>query len=377
MRVYLDYNAAAPLVPSARRALEDAAASGLGNPSSLHAEGRRARAALEQARASLASFAACSPSEVVFTSGATEAINAALRGAAARATRSPRRVVVGAVEHSAVLETARALAASGFSLVEVPCDRDGTVDAGRFLEALGDGAAVAALQAANPETGTLQPAAEVARGCRARGIPFLCDAAQAAGRVPLDAYRDAAMLAISSHKLGGPAGVGVLVVRDGTTLVPSITGGPQERRRRAGTEPVALAGAFAAAALEPAPAHLAPLRDGFESALRAVVPDVRIHGAGAPRLPNTSNFAIPGADGELLVIALDLEGISVSTGSACASGAVEPSHVIRAMGYDEAEARGAVRVSMGPSTSDADVERLLEVLPRIAARLRASRAARC
>lgn len=373
MRVYLDHNATSPPSAAARAALA-AATEGWGNPSSLHAEGRRARAILEDARAALAGFASCAPSELVFTSGATEAINAALRGVVARAG-SRRRIVVGAIEHSAVLETARALA--GCEVTEVACEPNGVVDPARFLDALGDDVAVAALQAANPETGALQPAAAAASACRARGIPFLCDAVQAAGRVPLEAYREASMLAVSSHKLGGPTGIGALVVREGTLLSPAITGGPQERRRRAGTESPALAAAFAAAALEPRPDHLASLRDGFESALRAIVPDVRIHAGGAARLPNTSNFAIPGADGELLVIALDLEGISVSTGSACASGAVEPSHVIRAMGFDEAEARGAVRVSMGPTTTDADVEHLLEVLPRIAARLRASRAARC
>lgn len=373
MRVYLDHNATSPLAPAARRALDEAWSSAWGNPSSLHAEGRLARAALDQARTALASFASCSPTEVVFTSGATESINAAIRGAWARAGLR-RRIVVGAIEHSAVLETARALA--GCTVTEVPCDTNGVVDPARFLDALGDDVAVAALQAANSETGALQPAAAAASACRAQGIPFLCDAVQAAGRLPLEAYREASMLAVSSHKLGGPAGIGLLVVREGTELSPAITGGPQERRRRAGTESPALAAAFAAAALEPPPSNLASLRDGFESALRAIVPDVRIHAEGAPRLPNTSNFAIPGADGELVVIALDLEGISVSTGSACASGAVEPSHVIRAMGYDESEARRAVRVSLGAATTDADVERLLEVLARVAARLRASRAAR-
>ena len=373
MRVYLDHNATAPLSAKAKAAL-DAAGSSWGNPSSLHAEGRRARATLEEARAELAAFAGCSTGELVFTGGATESINAAIRGVAARAA-GRRRIVVSAIEHSAVLETARAL--PGFTVTEVACSPEGVVDASRFVAALDDDVAIASLQAANPETGAIQPAAVVARACRDRGIPFLCDAVQAARRLPLEAYREASFLAFTSHKLGGPAGIGALVVRGGTRLAPLLTGGPQETRRRAGTEAVSSAAAFAAAALEPPAAHLLALREAFETTLRRLVPDVRIHAEGAPRLPNTSNFAIPGAEGELLVIALDLEGIAVSTGSACASGAVEPSHVIRAMGFDDAEARGAVRVSMGPETTDAEVERLLEVLPRIAARLRASRAARC
>lgn len=373
MRVYLDHNATAPLTSRAAAALE-AAARAWGNPSSLHAEGRRARAVLEEARATIAGVVGCEASELVFTSGATEAINAALRGTIVR--RAPRRrIVVSAIEHASVLETARSIPAT--ATTEVPCEPSGVVDAGRFVAELDGDVAVAALQAANPETGAIQPVLEVARACRERGIPFLCDAVQGVGRLSRDAWHDAPLVALSSHKLGGPAGIGALVVREGSALSPSITGGPQERRRRAGTEAPALASAFAAAVDSPDGGRLAPLRDAFETALRRLVPDVRIHASGVPRLPNTSNFAIPGAEGELLVIALDLEGISVSTGSACASGAVEPSHVIRAMGCDEVEARGAVRVSMGPSTTDADLERLLDVLPRVAARLRASRAARC
>lgn len=372
MRTYLDHNATSPLRPEARHACVEALDAAAGNPSSLHAEGRAARARLERARAQVARLAGAPPRDVVFTSGGSEAIAAAIRGVADRAPASRRRIVVSSVEHSAVLEGARALIRAGFDVVEVPCDRNGRIDPARFAAALDAGVAIAALQAANNETGVIQPVADVGAACRAHGVPYLVDAVQAAGKVPLerDAWH-ADLLAVSGHKLGGPQGTGALVVREGLAMAPLISGGAQERRRRGGTEAVAALAGFGAAceaacaSLEDESARLAALRDRAEAGLRAIAPGVRIHGEGAARLPNTVNVAFPGVDGETLVIALDLAGIAASTGSACASGAVEPSHVLRAMGHDEPAARGGVRFSFGWCTAASDLDRLLEALPTI------------
>jgi cysteine desulfurase len=257
----------------------------------------------------------------------------------------------------------------------VPCEPSGRIDAGVFTSQLDDRTALACLQAANNETGVLQPVVEAGAACRAAGIPFLVDAVQAAGKVPIDREGWCAdLLALSSHKLGGPQGAGALIVREGLKLAPLIAGGAQERRRRGGTEAIAALASFGAACAEAGrdlleeSTRLLALRQRLESALRAMAVGVRIHGEDVPRLPNTVNAAFPGVSGETLVIALDLAGFAVSTGSACASGAVTPSHVIRAMGYGEEEARGAVRISMGWSTTGDAIERLLAALPPLLAR---------
>ncbi len=375
MRIYLDHNATSPLRMEAQAALLAALATPAGNASSLHAEGRAARALLDTARAHVAALAGVPPRDVVFTSGGTEAIAAAIRGVIDRAAPTQRRSVVASIEHSAVLDAARALAARGFEVVEVPCDVSGRIDSERFAAELDDRTALACLQAANNETGVLQPVAEVGAVCRSAGVPFLVDAVQAAGKIPIE--RDgwsADLLAVSAHKLGGPQGAGALIVRPGLTMTPLLAGGAQERRRRGGTEAVAVLSAFGAACaaalrdLHEEPARLLALRLRLETAFRAMAPEVRIHGGDAPRLANTVNAAFPGVSGESLVIALDLAGFAVSTGSACASGAVSPSHVIRAMGYGEDDARGAVRVSLGWSTTREDIEQLLAALPPLLAR---------
>ena len=375
MRTYLDHNATSPLRREAREAYAAALAAPAGNASSMHAEGRAARALLDAARANVAAFAGVPAKDVVFTSGGSEALAAAIRGVADRADVRKRRIVVSSIEHSAVLEAARALTESGFDVLEIPCGASGRIDAEVFASALNERTAIACLQAANNETGVLQPVSEVGASCREAGVPFLVDAIQAAGKVPID--RDgwgADLLALSAHKLGGPQGAGALIVVDGPAMAPLIAGGAQERRRRGGTEAVATLAAFGAACLAAGrdlpeeSARLLQLRERIESALLDLSPGVRIHGDTAPRLPNTVNAAFPGVPGETLVIALDLAGFAVSTGSACASGAVTPSHVIRAMGFDDDEARGAVRISLGWSTTAVDVERLLAALPALLAR---------
>jgi cysteine desulfurase len=375
MRHYLDHNATSPLRDEARQAVLAAHDLPAGNPSSVHAEGRAARALLDAARRKVAALAGVPAKDVVFTSGGSEAIAAGIRGIADRAAPRLRRIVVSAIEHSAVLDAARAASSSGFEVIEVRSGSAGRVDAEEFAAAIDERTALACLQAANNETGVLQPVVEIGAACRERGVSFLVDAVQAAGKIALD--RDgwnADLVALSAHKLGGPQGAGTLIVREGTVLAPLIAGGAQERRRRGGTEALAAISGFgaacaaAAAELPKEPARLATLRDRLESSLRRIAPEVRIHGEGLPRLANTTNAAFPGVSGETLVIALDLAGFAVSTGSACASGAVTPSHVIRAMGFDEETARGSVRFSLGWSSTDDDVDRLLGALPELLAR---------
>ena len=377
-RVYFDHNASSPMRPEASKAMRDAIKAAAGNPASLHAEGRAARARIEDARAQVAQLAGTKPSSVVFTSGGSEAIEAAIRGVCDRAPAYVRRIVVSEIEHSAVLQAARAMARLGFTVEEVPCGSDGRVDPERFCAALKRHTALAALQWANNETGVLQPVEEVGRACRNAGVPFLIDAVQVAGKVAIDPRTTRAdFFAYSAHKIGGPQGAGALVVREGIVLAPLIHGGAQETRRRGGTPDVpAIAGFGAAAAVAAADhkdeaARMLRLRARLETRLRDLFPDIRFHAQAAPRLPNTVNMAIPGVPGDLLAIALDVAGVAVSTGSACASGAVEPSHVLLAMGHDEAAARGAVRLSLGWNSTAAAVDRFLGVVPDVVERVRA------
>jgi cysteine desulfurase len=287
-----------------------------------------------------------------------------------------RRIVLSTLEHSCVLEAAKLAARQGFVVVEVPCSPEGRVESGRFRMNLGEGVVLAALQWANNETGVLQPIEEIGKACREAGVPFLVDGCQAAGKIPLDPWESFAdMLALSSHKLGGPQGAGALVVRRGVVLAPLI-GGAQERKRRGGTEAVAAISAFgsaaeeAAAALQEESKRLLRLRAKIETRLRELYPGIRFHGQASPRLPNTVNFAIPGLPGEALVMALDLAGFALSTGSACSSGAVEPSHVIKAMGFGDEEARSAVRISLGWNSTTADVNALLGCFPGVVDQVR-------
>jgi cysteine desulfurase len=376
-RVYLDHNASSPLRPEAIQAVHAAIEVGTGNPSSLHAEGRRARAAIERAREQVAGLVGADAGRIVFTSGGSEALASAVRGVCDRAPAYVRRIVVSQVEHSAVLHACRAMARQGFTVEEVPCDPDGRVDPDRFRSALKRHTALAALQWANNETGVLQPVDEVGRACRAAQVPFLVDAVQVAGKASIDPRSvPADFFAYSAHKVGGPQGAGALIVRRGIVLAPLIHGGAQEMRRRGGTPGVPAIAGFGAAAeaatrnLKEETARMLRLRARIETRIRDVCPDVMFHGQAAPRLPNTINFAVPGVPGDLLAIALDVAGFAVSTGSACASGAVEPSHVLLAMGLDETRARGAVRVSLGWNTTSDDADRFAAALPDVVSRVR-------
>ena len=371
MRIYLDHNATAPLRPEAR----DAMLAFLGppaNPSSAHREGARARAALEAARAEVAALVGAAPAEVVFTSGATEANNLALRGALARHAGG---IVATAIEHASVLETARAL---GAPLATVAVDADGVVPAADVIAACGPETALASVGLANGEVGSVAPVGEIAVGLGGHGVVVHSDAAQAAGRIPIDVRAlGVDLLSVSSHKLGGPGGAGALVVRGGVALAACLTGGPQERERRAGTENVAAIVGFGAAArvarerLDAERAHAAALVDTLWAGLRARIPGLARNGpAEEPRLPNTLSLAVRGCVGETLVVLLDLDGVAASVGSACAAGAAEPSHVLLAMGRDRDTARSALRLSVGPTTTAGDVERVIELLPRLVAQVR-------
>lgn len=374
-RVYLDHNATAPLRPEARAAALAALESAC-NPSSVHAEGRRARAIVEQARARVAALAGALPDGVIFTSGATEAANLALSpDLTADGRRGFERLLVSATEHAAVLRGHRFPAEA---VTVLPVLADGTLDLAALGEALAAGGrAVVAVQAANNETGVLQPVAAVARMVQAHGGVVVCDAVQAAGRLPCGELGSDILL-LSGHKLGGLAGAGALVVAGGRVALgsPVLRGGGQERGHRSGTENVAAIAAFgaasAAAAADAAPGSAA-LRDRFEASLRAMAPDAVVYGSDAARLPNTSAFAVPGVAAERLLIALDLDGIAASSGAACASGVVGRSHVLDAMKVRPDLARGMVRVSFGWDSVETDVDLVIHALGRALHRMRAGR----
>lgn len=372
--VYLDYAATTPLRPEAREAMLDVLAGRWGNPSSVHRWGREARAALEDARARFAAVIGAAPAEIVFTRGGTEADNLAVLG---RARTDAGPVACSAIEHKAVLSAAKA-AGNGGRLRIIPVDGHGVVDVDALAEIMREQApSLVAVMWASNEVGAIQPVERIAEVCTEAGVTFHSDAVQALGKVPVRVDRvPVDTLAFSAHKLGGPRGAGVLFARRGTRLHPLLHGGGQERGLRPGTEDVASAAAFAVAAelaeaeREETMAHIGALRDRLEAGLCERIPGLRINAAAAPRLPTISNLSVPGADPEMLLMALDVEGIAASSGSACSSGAVEPSHVLLAMGLPAELAGPSVRFSFGRDTTPEDVERVLEVFPRVVERVR-------
>ncbi|WP_338866953.1 cysteine desulfurase family protein [Myxococcus stipitatus] len=370
--IYWDYNAAAPVRPEVASVLARAFAhGGHGNASSVHAAGREARARLDAARARVARVLGCEPKEICFTSSGSEADALALVGAwHARPTPERRKLVTTAVEHPALLGAVAQLEREGAQVVRLAPGQDGRVKVEDMLAAVTPDTALCSLMWANNETGVVQPAAEVARACRQRGVLFHTDAVQAAGKVPLSLREvDADLLSLSAHKFGGPSGAGVLVVRKGVD-VRALVPGHQEAGLRGGTQNIPHAEALALAlelAVSEQPAlaeRVGALRDDFERAVLEHVPGVTVNGAGAPRVPNTSNLRFDGVEGEALLIALDLEGICVSMGAACASGTLTPSHVLRAMGLTAPQARGCLRFSLGPDTREDQVRFVVDALRR-------------
>ncbi|MGE5245619.1 MAG: cysteine desulfurase family protein [Betaproteobacteria bacterium] len=378
MRVYFDYNATTPLTPEVAEAVAAASRDLFGNASSVHYYGQRAKAALDGARAAVASLVGADPSEIVFTSGGTEADNLALRGAAEALEASGRRhLVASAIEHEAVLNTLKALGRRGWRTTLVPVDRSGVVSPERVREALADDTALVSIMHANNEIGTIQPVADIARLAHERGALMHTDAVQSAGKIPVDVHAlGVDLLAISAHKFNGPKGAGALWIKRGTRLVSILTGGRHERNRRAGTENVpalvgfGVAAGQAAGKLAAEDARVAALRDRLEEEILRRVPGTAVNGDAPARVPNTTNISFDRVEAESLLIALDLEGIAVSTGSACSSGTLEPSHVLRAMGFPAHRTQNSIRMSLGSFSTDAEVDRVVEVLPGIVEKLR-------
>jgi len=368
--IYWDYNAAAPLWPEVAALLSRAFREPLqGNASSVHRAGRDARTRLDAARAKVARRLGCEPKEVCFTGSGSEGAALAVKGGfAARKKSSQTAVVTSRIEHPAVQAAMAQLKATGAQIIEVSPRANGRVDPEDLLAVLGPNVALCSLMWANNETGVLQPTAEVARACKSRGILFHTDAVQAMGKIPVSLREvDADLLSFSAHKFGGPSGAGGLVIRRGID-VQALVPGHQEWGRRAGTpslpliEGLALALELSTEAQDGQATHLAALRAHFEQRVQEEIPDVTINGQGAPRIPNTSNLHFSGADGETLLIALDLEGICASSGAACASGSLSPSHVLLAMGLTPSEAFGSLRFSLGPGTTTEEVEQVVQAL---------------
>ncbi len=427
-RIYLDANATTPVLPEVVDAMRPYFSERFGNPSSAHASGQLTRAAVEHARAAVASLLHCTAKEIVFTSGGTEGDNLALRGIleplldASRTTdngqrtTAPPHLITTQIEHHAVLYTAQALEARGVEVTYLAPTRDGVIDPIAFEAALRPNTRLVSVMLANNETGAVQPVGKLARIAKAHGNVLVhTDAVQAAGKLPLDLgdasggeFKNVDLLTLSGHKMYAPQGTGALFVRKGVQLAPLFHGGPHERQRRAGTENVPgivalgraaeLAGQWLASphttvistgakrsgetpVFAPAdhsaealsPAQLTALRDRLERSLLAAIPDAHINAAAAPRTPNTTNLHIEGIDAEALLIALDLQGISASFGAACQSGATEPSHVLLAMGLTPAEARACLRLSLSRLTTEEEIDRALAIIPTAVSRLRSLR----
>lgn len=362
---YLDHAATTPLRPQALEAMRTVWHD-VGNPSSLHAAGRRARRVVEESRELIAGHVGADPADLIFTSGGTESDNLAVKGIARASGRA--RVLVSSVEHHAVLDAADALRGEGFVVEHLPVDAHGRLDPAVVDDAVDTDVALVAVMWANNEIGTVQPVAEIARVCNRRGVPLHCDAVQAAGQLAVDTT-GIASVALSAHKVGGPVGVGALVLDRSMGLAPLMHGGGQERDVRPGTVNAAGIAGFAAA-LQAKRHDLTPLRDRLIAGVRRVVPDAVLHGHPWQRLPNNAHFSFPGCPQDALLMLLDAAGVAVSTGSACTAGIPQPSHVVLATGAGRAAATSSLRFTLGWTSSDADVDALLDALPEAVARAR-------
>jgi cysteine desulfurase len=378
-RIYFDHNATTPVAAEVVDDVSEALRTVFGNPSSVHGHGQQAKTRLDRARAAVAALLGAEPTEVVFTSGGSESDNLAIRGAAEALADSGRRhLVASAIEHEAVLRTFTALSRRGWTTTLVGVDTSGVVTPERMAEAVTDETALVSVMHANNEIGTIQPVAELAAVAHARGAVFHTDAVQSAGKLPIDVRTlGVDLLSLSAHKFNGPKGVGALWIRRGTRLRSQLTGGKQERNRRAGTENVpAIVGLGTAARLalqkgEAETTRLVMLRDRLEAAILSTVAGASVNGDPARRVANTSNISFDRVEAESLLIALDLEGIAVSTGSACSSGTLAPSHVLRAMGLSTHRIQNSIRFSLGLGNTVEEVDRVVAVLPGLVSRIRA------
>jgi cysteine desulfurase len=374
--IYLDNNATTQPAPEVVEAMVPYLTQVWGNPSSVYRFGQQARKALDDARGQLAALLNTNESQLMFTGGGTESINTAIRGVLA--SRAPRkRIVTSAVEHSASRELCRQLARDGTEIVEVPVDQTGALDLDRLRHAVDDQTALVSIMWANNETGVIFPVEQIAEICKAAHVPFHCDATQAVGKIPVDLRAVGVDLAsLAAHKFHGPKGVGAMYLRRGVRCATWLIGGPQERGRRGGTENVpGIVGMGKAAELArehlPEMAQVAALRDRLERGILTSIPETHVNGRTDLRVPNTTNIGFTRLEAEAILLLLSEQGICASAGAACSSGSLEPSHVLRAMKIDERIAHGAVRFSLSRYTTEAEIDRALEVLPGVISRLRA------
>ena len=373
-RVYLDNNATTPVLPEVFEAMRPYFGEQFGNASSIHHHGQETRAAVESARESVAELLGCDPSEIVFTSGGTESDNLAIAGL----VKPGDHVITSSIEHHAVLHAVQHLEEIGCEITIVPVDERSLINPDDVTRALRPNTKLITVMMANNETGVLQSLEEIGKLATDAGVLFHTDAVQAAAKVPIDVKRIGCQaLSISGHKIHGPQGIGALYVKKGARLQPLFRGGQHERSRRAGTENVpGIVGlgqaariandGFKTGGIE----RLAAMRDRLQRRILEQIEDARVNGDGAPRVPNTTNIRFDHIEGESLVIALDLKGLAVSTGAACSSGAIEPSHVLTAMGLRSEQARASIRFSLGKQTTEDDIEFALRILPETVARLR-------
>lgn len=376
-RIYLDYAATTPTHPEVVKAMEPYFTGKFGNPSSLYSFGQEARAAVQEARQKVTDFIGAKPEEIVFTSGGSESNNFALKGVAFALKNKGTRIIISAIEHHAVSEPCKFLARQGFEIVTLPVDKDGLVNPDEVRKAINDRTILVTIMHANNEIGTIQPIKEIGKLCREKGVLFHTDAVQTTGHVPISVTElNVDLLSSSGHKFYGPKGVGFLYIRKGTKIIPFIQGGDQERRFRAGTENtpsiIGLGKAIeiAESEMEEEANRLIPLRDRLIKTLLETIPDCRLNGHPDKRLPNNVNLSFAYVEGESMLLNLDLEGIAVSTGSACTSSSLEPSSVLLAIGLPPETAHGSIRFTSGKWTSSEEIDRVLEVFPKIVAKLR-------
>lgn len=377
-KIYLDYAATTPVRPEVLEAMLPYFSDGFGNPSSVHSCGQSSRQVVEDARAKLAALIGCTPNEIVFTGGGSEADNHALKGVADANRSRGNHIITTAIEHHAVLETCRYLADNGFEVTYLPVNEDGLVDPQAVQAALKPRTILISVMLANNEVGTIQPIEKIAAIASKAGVYFHTDAVQAAGHIPINVKRlGVDLLSMSGHKLYGPKGIGVLYIRKGTRIGSFIHGGGQEKDRRAGTENVPCivglgkAAELAREEMDAEMVRLSALRDRLIAGLLTGMEHIHLNGHPKLRLPNNVNISIDGAAGEALLLNLDLEGICVSTGSACSTTTHEPSHVLTALGIPAERAHSSLRMTLGHWTTQAEIDRVLEVLPGVVYKLRA------
>jgi len=374
LRVYLDNNASTPVLPEVFEAMRPYYLERFGNASSIHHFGQHARAAVEKARNSVAALLNARPAEIVFTSGGTESDNLGIFGL----VRNGDHVITSAIEHSAVTNSCKRLEQMGVEVTYVPVNGQGEMDPGDVRKAIRPNTRLITIMMANNETGVVQPVEEIGKIALEADVFFHTDAVQAAGKIPVDVQKiQCDALSISGHKIHAPQGMGALFIKKGTLIQPLLYGGNHERQRRAGTENLpGIVGLGKAAEISKAwlehngPAQMAAMRDRLENAILDSVDGTGVNGQGAPRVPNTSSIYFDHVEGEALVIALDLKGLSVSSGAACSSGAIEPSHVLLAMGLSHDRARGSLRLSLGKQTTNEEIDFATQVVPETVARLR-------